>query len=59
MAYHPRPSSIAFSEREGLSDPMPAAYFGKFQNAGYWQRLGELSRQRPPRDALLKKLGAA
>ncbi len=25
----------------------------------YWQRLGELQRQRPPRDALLKKLGAA
>ena len=25
----------------------------------YWQRLGELHRQRPPRDALLKKLGAA
>ena len=25
----------------------------------YWHRLGELSRQRPPRDALLKKLGAA
>ena len=25
----------------------------------YWQRLGELHRQRPARDALLKKLGAA
>ena len=25
----------------------------------YWQRLGELHGQRPPRDALLKKLGAA
>lgn len=25
----------------------------------YWQRLGELQRQRPERDALLKKLGAA
>lgn len=25
----------------------------------YWQRLGELQRQRPPRDQLLKKLGAA
>jgi hypothetical protein len=25
----------------------------------YWQRLGELKRQRPDRDALLKKLGAA
>ena len=25
----------------------------------YWHRLGELQRQRPPRDALLKKLGAA
>ncbi len=25
----------------------------------YWQRLGELQRQRPARDALLKKLGAA
>jgi len=25
----------------------------------YWKRLGELQRQRPPRDALLKKLGAA
>lgn len=25
----------------------------------YWQRLGELQRQRPPRDLLLKKLGAA
>lgn len=25
----------------------------------YWQRLGELQRQRPPRDALLTKLGAA
>jgi len=26
---------------------------------GYWKRLGELQRQRPPRDGLLKKLGAA
>jgi hypothetical protein len=25
----------------------------------YWQRLGELQRQRPPRDVLLRKLGAA
>jgi hypothetical protein len=25
----------------------------------YWKRLGELQRQRPPRDVLLKKLGAA
>jgi len=25
----------------------------------YWQRLGELQRQQPPRDQLLKKLGAA
>lgn len=25
----------------------------------YWKRLGELRRQQPPRDALLKKLGAA
>lgn len=25
----------------------------------YWQRLGELQRQRPPRDLLLRKLGAA
>lgn len=25
----------------------------------YWQRLGELQRQRPPRDVVLKKLGAA
>jgi hypothetical protein len=25
----------------------------------YWKRLGELQRQQPPRDALLKKLGAA
>ncbi len=25
----------------------------------YWQRRGELQQQRPPRDALLKKLGAA
>lgn len=25
----------------------------------YWKRLGELQRQRPPRDALLQKLGAA
>ena len=25
----------------------------------YWKRLGELHRQRPPRDALLQKLGAA
>jgi len=25
----------------------------------YWRRLGELQRQRPPRDELLKKLGAA
>jgi Transposase DDE domain len=25
----------------------------------YWQRLGELQRQQPPRDVLLKKLGAA
>lgn len=25
----------------------------------YWRRLGELQRQRPPRDAMLKKLGAA
>ncbi len=29
------------------------------QLKAYWQRLGELQRQRPARDALLKKLGAA
>lgn len=29
------------------------------QLKGYWKRLGELARQAPPRDQLLKKLGAA